>query len=289
LLPDAEGNRTKLSGSPPLLLQINIDGKIGADKLTGKSIEDILLASREDALKDGRVKGVLLFINSPGGGVNDSDAIYRLVKEYKEQHHLPVFAYVDGVCASGGYYIACAADKIYASGSSIVGSIGVLIWPPFMNVADTLEKLGVNALTVSAGKGKDTLNPFRNWRPDEAQQYQSLIDFYYHQFIDIVAASRSISAEEIVRNIGAKILPAPEASRAGLIDYCGASRQQALTELAQTAGITGKYQVVGFESKSWWKKAFKEEGYGSLFSRKVKHEITLPTLEGNPFSYIFVP
>ena len=130
ILADADGNRKKLSASTPVLLQISIDGEIGKDKLTGKKIEEILLDSRDAAFEKGRIKGILLVINSPGGGVTDSDMIYSHLKQYKELYGVPVFAYVDGLCASGGYYIACAADKIYSSNVSLLGSIGVLSWPP---------------------------------------------------------------------------------------------------------------------------------------------------------------
>ena len=289
ILPDAQGKRTKLASSVPVLLQITIDGQIGLDKLTGKSIQDLLLDSREDAFKDDRVKGILLVINSPGGGVNDSDMIYRHLKEYKERYKVPVYAYVDGLCASGGYYIACASDKIYASGVSLIGSIGVLSWPPFMNVVDGLEKIGVNALTLTAGKGKDEMNPFRVWQPDEQKNYQSIINFYYNKFVDIVSADRPVAKEKLVQDLGARVLPAPEALEMGLIDENGYSRNQALVELAKAAKIEGKYQVVGFETKSWWKKLIKEEPASPLVTGKIKHEFALPNHDGNPFSYIFAP
>lgn len=289
ILPDAKGKRAKLGSSVPVLLQITIDGQIGLDKLTGKSIEDILLDSREDAFKDSRVKGLLLVINSPGGGVIDSDLIYRCIKQYKERYKIPVFAYVNGLCASGGYYIACAADKIYSSGVSLIGSIGVLSWPPFMNVVDGLEKLGVSALTVTAGKGKDQMNPFRVWHPDEQQHYQTLINFYYDTFIDIVSSSRNLPKEKLIQDLGAKVLPAPEALAMGLIDENSSTRAQVLAELAKAAKIEGKYQVVGFETKSWWKKLVKEGSSSPLLTGKIKHELSLPGNEGHPFSYIFIP
>lgn len=290
LLPDAEGNRKKLTETAPVLLQINIEGEIGCDKLTGKNMEELLLDSRdEDAFKERHVKGVLLVINSPGGSVNDSDIIYRLIKQYKEQYKVPVFAFVDGLCASGGYYIACAADKIYASDVSLIGSIGVLAWPPFMNLVDALGKIGVSALTISAGTGKDQMNPFRTWKPDEQTQYQSLINFYYTRFVDVVCAGRTLDKEKLVDTFGAKVFPAPEALKLGLVDSCCDTRAQALTDLAKAAKIEGKYQVVGFETKSWWKKLIKGEAASPLITGKIKHELDLPLHHGNPFSYIFIP
>jgi protease-4 len=288
VLPDAAGDRKKLASSTPVLLQITLDGEIGEGKLTGKEIQEVLLETREDALKD-RVKGILLVINSPGGGVNDSDIIYRLVKQYKENYKIPIFAYVNGLCASGGYYIACATDKIYASHVSLIGSIGVLSWPPFVNLVDTMEKVGMKALTLTAGKGKDELNPFRTWQPDEQKNNQALLDYFYTRFVDIVATDRKIDKEILVHECGAKVYPAPQAHALGFIDGQGYSLPQALTELATAAGITQKYQVVGVESQSWWKKLMKGENHSPFMTGKIKHELALPNQRGNPFSYLFIP
>lgn len=285
LLPDAEGNRKKLPSSSPILLQISLTGEIGKDKLTGQKVEEILLDSREDAFANNRVKGILLVINSPGGSVNDSDIIYRQLKEYKSRYKVPIYTFVDGLCASGGYYIACSSDKIYASDVSLIGSVGVLAWPPFMNLTDAMEKIGVNTMTLSAGKGKDQMNPFRPWKEGEQTHYQSLIDYYYKQFIATVTADRPIDTEQLEDKLGAEVFPAPKAQEFGLIDESGASRSHVLRILAKEAGIEGEYQVVGFESTSWWKKMLKEEPRSPLFSGKIKHEFALPAPEGNPFYY----
>src|ERR1700722_16063059 len=186
LMPDANWQRKQLPKATPVLLQINIKGEIGKDDLKASKVENLLLKSREDDFKNDRVKGVLLLIDSPGGDANDSDVIYRLVKEYKERFKLPVYAYVDGICASGSFYIACAADKIYASEVSLIGSVGVLSWPPFLNFVDLMQKVGVNTKTLSAGLGKDEMNPFRPWKADEDKKRQTILDFYYNRFVAVV-------------------------------------------------------------------------------------------------------
>ncbi len=285
ILPDANGIRKKLSSSKPILLQITIDGKIGKNKLTGKNIEQILLDSREDAFKKDRVKGILLVINSPGGGVNDSDIIYRHLKEYKARYNVPIYTFVNGLCASGGYYVACASDKIYASDVSLIGSVGVLAWPPFVNITDALEKIGVSSMTLFAGKGKEEMNPFRPWKEGEQKHYQTLIDYYYKRFVAIVTADRPVDTEQLEEKLGAEVYPAPIAQEFGLIDISGATRAQVLTALAIEAGIDGKYQDVGFEARTWWKKMLKEESRSPLITGKIKHELALPIQEGNPFFY----
>ncbi|MCH9624916.1 MAG: hypothetical protein S4CHLAM123_00780 [Chlamydiales bacterium] len=221
--------------------------------------------------------------------MNDSDEIYRHLKEYKKRYNVPIFAYVNGMCASGGYYIACAADQIFASDVSLIGSIGVLSWPPFMNLKDALEKVGVNTLTLTAGKGKDEMNPFRPWKEGEQDHYQALLDFFYNRFVAIVSENRSINQEEIVQKLGAQVVPSPEAKEFGLVDNANATRNTTIEALVTAAGIEGKYQVVGFETKSWWKKVLKEEPTSPMLTGKIKHELAIPGHDGNPFSYIFTP
>lgn len=283
ILPDANGVRKELKGDVPVLLQINIDGEIGKEHLAAEKIETILLESREDAFENGRVKGILLSINSPGGGVTDSDIIYRLIKQYKERYHVPVFAFVDGLCASGGYYIACAADKIFASDVSLIGSIGVVSWPPFINVTDALEKIGISSLTLFAGKGKDEMNPFRPWQVDEQKNYQNLIDYFYARFVSVVCENRpQLDREEFTKDHGAAVFTPVKAQELGLVDATSCTRSDTLRALAKETGIEQKYQVVGFETKTWWKKMLKSEN-------RMKHEIVLPRFHGNPFSYIYAP
>ncbi|MEZ5315410.1 MAG: S49 family peptidase [Chlamydiales bacterium] len=281
ILPDGDGNRKKLSGDSPILLQITIEGEIGKDKLTGKKIEEILIKSREEAFSNNRVKGILLVINSPGGGVNDSNIIYRHLKEYKTKYHVPIYTFIDGLCTSGGYYIACASDKIFASEVSVIGSIGVLNWPPFMNFTDTMKKIGIESMTLSAGKGKDQMNPFRPWHEGEEEDYQSLIDYFYQQFTTIVTLNRPIDMNNLKDNIGAKVLTPPQAKDHGFIDESNASRREVLNALAKEVGIEDHYQVVGFESTSWLKKVIKETPCSPIVSGKIKHEFSLPISEGN--------
>ena len=121
IMPDAEGNRTMLPVHSPAILRLDLRGVIGAGDLTSDKIENLLLDSREDFLGGNRVKGVLLYINTPGGASDDCATIFRALSNYKTKYNVPIYAYVDGLCASAGMYIACVADKIYASASSEIG------------------------------------------------------------------------------------------------------------------------------------------------------------------------
>ena len=202
------------SHNAPTILRIDISGVIGIDHhVTKDEIKMQLIESIDGALKTGQVRGILLTINTPGGSAEQSDAIYTLIKAYKERYSMPVIAYIQGMCASGGMYIACAADKVYASPDSLIGHVGVLFSPPFFNMTGLMSKLGIQSRTMSAGKDKDSMNPFRPWSENEGQQFQYIIDFMYNRFVDVVSSNRpKLTPEDLVEQ-GARIWPAPDAGR----------------------------------------------------------------------------
>jgi protease-4 len=292
ILPNADGKRTALSKDAPVILQLNIEGMIGVDSLTTNEVRQRLVESREGDFKGNRVKGILLYMNTPGGYSTDSDNIFRMLLEYRKQYNVPIYAYVDGLCASGGMYIALAADKIIASETSLIGSVGVIA-PTFMNFTKVLEKIGVDTLTLSAGKDKDAMNPLRPWKPGEEDNYKNIIDYLYNEFVDLVVTHRPISKEQLVNDFGARIFPAPIAKEHGYVDESGVSLRDALKELVQAAGIKDEnYQVIKLEDKGWWKSLFKSEAVG-LLRGEVKHRLYIsPEMDmmmQNRFMYLHCP
>lgn len=292
ILPNAEGVRKTQAKEAPVILQVNIHGLIGTDSFNTKTIRQQLIESREGAFEHNRIKALFLHVNSPGGTIDDSDGIYRLIKEYKEKYKTPVYAYVDGMCASGGMYIACAADKIYASDVSLVGSVGVLV-PTFLNFTQLLDKVGVQTMTLTAGKGKDEMNPLRPWKPGEEDSYQSIIDYYYKRFVEIVTTNRpKLDKTKLVDDYGAHIFPAAIAQQYGYIDQSGMSLGDAQKALLKELGIEGDYyQIIQLESKNWLSGLYK--GEFSFLTGKVIHEIRLtPELDAammNKFLYMYSP
>lgn len=291
IMPNAEGTREILSDSTPVILQINLDGIIGTEALSTQTIRQKLIESREGDLKD-RVKAILLYINTPGGTVIDADGIYHALKEYKKRYQVPIYAYVDGLCASGGMYIASAADKILASDVSIIGSVGVVA-PAFLNISKTLDKLGIESLTLTAGKGKDAMNPLRPWEPGEQKEYQSLIDYYYQTFLNIVTSNRpQLSKEKLVQDYGAHVFNAPDAQEKGFIDVTGISLADTIRALVKEVGIEGNsYQMIKLENKEWWTNLF--GGESTLFKGVIRHQLVLspdldPNLQ-NQFLYLYRP
>lgn len=275
ILPNANGKREVLSSDAPVILQIDINGVIGLDDLTTHAIRQMLVESQEGGMKDGRIKGVLLYVNTPGGTVDDADGILRALLDYKQKYQIPIYAYVDGLCASGGVYVSLAADKIYATKVSLIGSVGVLA-PTFANVTKLLDKIGVETLSISAGKGKDALSPLRPWKPGEEDNYKQIINYYYDRFVELVVTHRpEMNKDLLVKEYGAALFPAPEAREKGYIDVSGASLSETLKDLLNKVGITGDYyQVVRLENRQWWKNLFSSQA-SSLWKGKIRHQLTI--------------
>ncbi|HSX13920.1 MAG TPA: S49 family peptidase [Chlamydiales bacterium] len=284
ILNDAEGRREVLPSTTPAILEINLHGKIGDARGTDAQIfRNILNDSRTGHLAGNRVKGILLNFNTPGGTVVDSEAIYEMINEYKARYNVPVYAFVEGLCASGGMYIAASSDKIFAGPSSIIGSIGVVIGP-FFNVYETMEKWGVHAKTITEGLDKDTLNPTRPWREGEGASIQAVTAFMYHRFVDIVTKARPrLDKAKLIEDYGAHVFDCVTAEKLGFIDVAMSSRNEALRELLIASKIdsTKSYQVVSLSPKNAWISEF-VSSESPLFSGKIKHTLETDKIREQP-------
>lgn len=247
VLPDADGKILPLTQTTPIILQIDVDGVIGMDNHTCENYMNYLRLSRHSPLiKSEQIKGVLINIQSPGGVVSDSDITYNAIADYKKKYNVPVYAYGSLLCASGGYLIACAADKIYTSRTCLVGSVGVKTGP-FFNFAGLMDKHGVKAIELSAGKDKIkypqfTPIPQENGK-DSTKSYRDLsivTEQFYEMFTDVVDNSRKeagLTKSQLVNQYGAQVFIGEEAQRLGYVDNGDASRDIALDDLARAAGI----------------------------------------------------
>jgi protease-4 len=294
IAPDADGNREILPLTSPAILKIDIKGVIGMDSLTTESMQNILLDSRDDMYKNNRVKAILLHMNTPGGTVDDSDGIYQLLMDYKKKYNIPIYAYIDGLCASGGMYISAAADKVFATTPSVIGSVGVIIGPSF-NFSEAMEKIGIKSATISEGKDKDMLNPFRPWRPDENISLVNITKSMYDNFVNIVTSARKgLNKERLVNDFGAQVYIASQALDYGYIDVASSSYSQALKELALAANIKEgeAYQVVQLESPTSFLDSILK-GKSPLFTGKISHEFKIgPNMSSEisgKFLYLYQP
>lgn len=292
LVPNAEGEKVLEPFSSPVILQIPIHGVIGDPQhLTKEVIENVLLDSRVDLLGHDRVKGILLDFNTPGGTVVDANAIYEMLLAYKERYKVPVYGYIEGLCASGGMYIASAADQLFASSSSTIGSVGVILGP-FFNFYDLMGKVGLQARTLTQGIDKDMMNPTRPWKEGEDSSLQAVMAFMYERFVDVVAKGRPrLSRDRLVREYGAQVYDCVTAERLGYIDHGMSSRKEALLALLGAAKIDPKeaYQVVTLTPKHSWVAQLMSQ-QSPLWSGKVQHSFDMgaPSLPDR-FAYLYCP
>ena len=182
--------------------------------------QEWLLTTIRDLSYDRNVKAILLDINSPGGGVYQSDEVYLELLDYKETSGNPVFAFFGPLAASGGYYIACAADYIVANRNTMTGSIGVIAGQS-VDLSQFMEKHGVRVNTFTAGRNKDMLGISTPVTPEHREIMQSLADECYYQFVEIVAESRGLTMEETLELADGRIYTAWQALDRGLIDVVG--------------------------------------------------------------------
>ena len=187
------------------------------------------------AAKDERVKALVLRINSPGGGVTASDEVYSELVRFKRDHKLPVVAALGDLAASGGYYVACAADQVVAHPTTVTGSIGVILVN--LNLEGLLGKIGVRNETFKAGEHKDLLSPLRGATPEERRIVQSILDSLHARFIAVVREGRpKLDTGRLAELTDGRIFDASQALAAGLVDRIGGLRD-AIDVAKKAAGL----------------------------------------------------
>jgi protease-4 len=210
------GNR----GTLDKIAVITMRGFIGSlsPGSVGDSMVDDMRVALQQARDDDRVKAIVLEIDSPGGEVTASDAIYDAV--VKTRAKKPVVVYMESLAASGGYYVSCGGKFLMASETTITGSIGVIIWT--LNYEQLFNKVGLASVVFKSGKFKDMLNGARPITPEERELVQSFIMKTYDKFLGIVAKERNLSAD-LLRNTIAdgRILSGKDAFENKLIDGLG--------------------------------------------------------------------
>ena len=187
------------------------------------------------------ISAIVVRLETPGGGVAASQEIYEKVKKISENGSKPIIASMGGVAASGGYYIALAADTIIANPGTVTGSIGVIMTYPV--VQELMQKLGVEHETIKSGKLKDAGSIFRDMSEKERQYWQVLIDNLHSQFVTAVSIERNLSLAEMQKLADGRVFSGIQALDAGLIDMLG-TMEDAVLMAAQKSGLKGKPVMV---------------------------------------------
>jgi protease-4 len=229
-------------GSASELAIVHIDGII-----TEYDQRDVLLGyvenpvngvmNRLEAVRsDSAVQGVLLVIDSPGGGVTASDVLFNHIMRFRDETGIPIVTLMGQVAASGAYYVAAASDEIVAYPTTITGSIGVILYG--FNVSGLMEKYGVEYVAVKSSAHKDSLSPFKPVDNTEVEWMQGVVDRMLERFIDAIDYGReNLSRDEIERLADGRIYLAPDALELGLIDGVGYF-DDAVDVLAEVAGVS---------------------------------------------------
>lgn len=230
--------------------------------------------------KDGSVKAVVVRIDSPGGGVSPSQELYEEVRRTVRQK--PVVVSMGSVAASGGYYIASAAQKIYANPGTITGSIGVIL--QFTNFEELLRKIGFRMEVVKSGAYKDVGNPSREMTPEEKAYLQEVVDNVHQQFVRDVARGRRLDVEKVREVADGRIFTGEQAMGLGLVDELG-NLKDAINAAAKMAAIEGEPKIIYPEKE-------KKSVFDYLFDRVTEKLVNnlqpymglllLPPLPGEP-------
>ncbi|EAE6209106.1 signal peptide peptidase SppA [Listeria innocua] len=173
----------------------------------------------EEVRNNDAIQGVLLYVNSPGGGVMESAQIRDKILQIKKERKIPFYVSMGSMAASGGYYISAAADKIFASKETLTGSLGVIMQG--YDYSELMKKLGVSDNTIKSGAYKDIMSGTRPMTDDEKKIMQSMIDDSYNEFVKVVATGRGMSEEQVRKIADGRIYDGRQAKENGLIDAFG--------------------------------------------------------------------
>ena len=257
---------TPVSSSTKLQERTVLPGKSG-DKVAIIEVEGMLMNARSGvflqptenpvslftqqmraAARDKSVKAVVLRINSPGGTVTASDTMYEIVRDFRRQTKKPVIASTQEVAASGGYYIACAADTIVAHPTSVIGSIGVVL--STLEFEEALGKLGVRSESIKSGPLKDMGSPFKSLTKRERDVMQEMVDEYFLRFIKVVDDARPVDeprptlplAADYAGVYSGRVFSGERAVELGLADQTG--RLEDAIKLARKMGKASGAKVI---------------------------------------------
>jgi len=228
-------------GSGDAVAVIDLNGTITSDQpqpissslITPGQVKELL--DQADSLD--QVKAVVIKVNSPGGSVVASDEIYHMLLDFDK----PVVIWMGELAASGGFYISCAGDYVYAHPDTLTGSIGVI--SQFINAEQFLDKYGIEAVVITSGPHKDMGSLFRGMTDEEQEIWSEMIDQIYDDFVQIVADGRNLPEATVRELADGRVYTGQQALELGLVDAVGLTND-AIDKAAELGGIEGEPQVI---------------------------------------------
>jgi len=299
---------TFLGSGSGSLDEVFVDGDAGArDRLLLLPVQGMILEGAPDpfggaaftspsavrrilraAARNDSIRGVILEVNSPGGGVTASDLIHAEILEFKEESGLPIVAYLKDVAASGGYYAAMAADEVIAHRTTITGSIGVIL--RLVNYGELFEKVGLRDVTIipTDTPMKDMGSPTREMTDRERDRFRSIVEDMYERFLDVVDAGRPALDRDTVSGLAdGSIYSATQALDNGLVDAIG-TRDDAVESLRRRAGLEGDVAIIAYQSPpSLLETLFAARAPGARIEAAVEKEIARLRPSGSGLAYLW--
>ena len=201
--------------------------------ITPERVADLL----KQAAANPAIKAIVVSVNSPGGSVVASDEIYHALLEFEK----PVVVWMSEMAASGGYYISCGGDHVFAHPGTLTGSIGVI--SQFFNAEGLMDKVGVDVVVIISGPSKDIGSPFREMTEEEQAIWEGIIDEVYDGFVEIVAQARGLPLEDVRELADGRVYTGQQALELGLVDEVGIL-DDAIAKAAELGGIEGEPRVI---------------------------------------------
>lgn len=288
--------------SGPKIVLLEIDGVLSEDDERSSlgfetrpaipaRVHDVL----ERARKDPDVRAVVVRVNSPGGTITASDVVYDEIRRYKADTSMPVIVQMMGIAASGGYYVSMAGDRVFASPTTVTGSIGVIFLG--LNLTGLLEKVGIADQTLTAGSRKDSGSWLRPMRPEERAQLQGVLDEMHARFKQVVVQGRpQLDAARVAALADGRVYTAEQAKANGLVDEIGYLPDTIAYAASQAGLVPGRYRVVTYAKKREGKENIYSEAPGGSEPRaSMRESIRLawprglePQIAGPGFLYLWI-
>lgn len=224
----------------------------------------------EEIKADETVKGIVLKVNSPGGGVLESKDIYDEIVSIQKKREIPVYVAMGAMAASGGYYVSAPADKIFVHPETMTGSIGVIMQT--LDYSELAAKLGIQFNTIKTGAHKDIGSPNRHMTDDERAIFQSMADESFERFVKVIADGRNMPIEEVKKIADGRIFSGSQAIKYGLADEQGRA-DDAIAAMKKAIKVKNP-QIFNYDVES---------SFGSLFGLKM-HEFLGRDVEGELLS-----